>query len=116
MFDVGDRGPPRVVELVERLHAEPARDLLRLRDSRLEILERHVLEPDLACAAGVERDGAEAAELVVGDAAAQAAGVVEKRAQDVGIEDELDVVPLARLQAGDRPGDRRLDAARHLQG
>ena len=87
------------------------RHLFGLRDSRLQILVRDVLEPHFAGSADVQRKRTVRAVLGLGNGIADAAGVVQEGTEDVGIEHELDGVPLARSQAGVRPRNGRRDAA-----
>ena len=56
MIEIARGGRPAVVEVFELLPAEPRRGLLGRGDPAREVLDRKVLEPDLAAAAGVEGD------------------------------------------------------------
>ncbi len=99
-------GTPRVVELVQRLHAEAGGYLFGTRDPRLQIFVRHVLEPDFAGSTDVQSKRAERTEFGLGHRVADAAGIVEKRPEDVGVEHELDGIPVACDQPGPRPRNR----------
>jgi hypothetical protein len=69
-----------------------------------------VLEPDFSSAADVQRERAVRAVLRLGNGIADACGIVQEGTEDVGIEHQLDGVPLSRPQAGVRPRNRRRDA------
>ena len=106
VIDVGDRWTPGVVELVQGLHPEVRRHLLRKRDARLEVLVANLLEADFASSTGVERNRSELSVLVIRHAAAHAADVVQEGAQNIRIEDHFNRVPIIRPQVGARSRDR----------
>ena len=72
----------------------------------MQVLVGDLAEPHLAGAAGIEPDRPELAELGVGHAVADAAGVVQEGAHDVGVERHFDGVPLAGLDGVLGPRDR----------
>ena len=91
---------PAEIEVAEPLHAEAAGDLLLRARSQREILERDVLEPHFRGATHIQRDRPIPPGVVIGNPAR--AGVVDKRPDDVGVEEDLQIVPLSRVEPGVR--------------
>ena len=111
VVEVRRRGRPCVIEVAEALPLESAGRFFRRFHLRREISYRDFLEPDFAGAADIQRDRAEAFRPVAGPAAgdagaATAAGAhrVERRPQDLGIDDDLDRVPFLRAKTDGRSG------------
>ena len=102
VIDVGGARSPRVVEVAEPLHPEVARHFLRRPHLNGQVLVRDVLESHLSASTGIQRNRAEIARVGIGDAAAAFAAVVQQGPDDIGIEIDLDRVPLSGLQAGIR--------------
>ena len=117
-IEVAGAGPPRVVEVVEPLHAEPRRDGFDRHGLDVQVLERQVLESHVA-GADIERDRSKA-HPVLGGAGPEVEAAVQRRADDIGVDRHAQEVPFAganagrrRLEIGEarRQGDRRAAAA-----
>ena len=105
--EIGRDRAPRVVEIAQLLLAEPVRDLLDRTLLDREILVADLLEPHLAGAADEQREGAETSRLVVRHAARGRTAVIDERAYEIGVEQDLDRVPLPRTQARVRRTSRQ---------
>jgi hypothetical protein len=91
-------GAPAVVELAQLLFAEPARHDFRRTRLQRQVRVADALELRGRRAAHPERDHPVAPEVVVGGPTG--AGVVDVRAEDVRVEQHLEVVPLTGTNAG----------------
>ena len=106
VIEVAGSHRPAVVVVLDVLGAEPRRDFFRWRDSRVQVFDGQVSEADFAGAAHVERNWTEVAALAVGrdhhavravDVAGRTVGV-HAEAEDVGIDQRFEFIPVVRLE------------------
>ena len=100
MIEVAGRSRPPVVEILEVLHAKTRRALLGRRHAALQVLEREILEPHFTGAADVERDRSERSGLGIDGQSAEARRSVHAGAEDVGVDQHLERIPVVRLECG----------------
>src|SRR5207302_8666588 len=97
--DIGHGRRPRVLKRRQPLHAEVLRDLYLHESFQIQVLVGHILEVNLTRAADVEGDRPEPAHGVINGGAAAGAlkSGVDMWAQERGVKDDVEVVPLVGL-------------------
>src|SRR5437016_6823804 len=94
MVEVACRGAPGIVEIVQALHAEAARGLLRHSSLQPQIFPRNIFKLHIAAAANIESDWTVSARVVFRNPAPRLATPIQEIANDIGVQIDLDIVPV----------------------
>ena len=118
VIEVRRTGAPRIVEVAQLLLAEVTRSFIRQAHLQAQILISQVLETHFPTAPGIERD--RPVSLVAHGAVL--ATVIEECTNNIGIEQNLGLIPIVGAQLAIRRGkrqghggDRRVEFARGLE-
>src|SRR4051812_31276598 len=107
VIEVGCGGGPAVVEGTELLHAEAAGELFFRPGPGGQIFIRDVFEADFRAGANVESHGSEAVHIL-GRGTRLNATVIPEGADNIGIEQNFDFVPIAFAETGWGPRDGKV--------